>query len=69
MYVDHLCARCPRRPEEGIRPLEAELQVLATTWVLGIEGGSSRRVTISLTYEPSLFPAPHSATLLLQLKK
>lgn len=40
MFVYHMCAWCPQRPEEHVDLQELELQMLSTSmWVLGVNPG------------------------------
>lgn len=44
MFVYHMCAWCPQRPEEHMDLQELDLQMFSSsTWVLGADLDSSRR--------------------------
>lgn len=49
MFVHHVCAWCLRKPEEGLHPLDQELQM-----VVSHHAGAENQAQVLLTAEPSL---------------
>lgn len=54
IYMHHVHAWYPQRPEEGNRSLELELQTVVTVWVLGPLKEQPVLLATELTLQPPL---------------